>query len=35
MAIVETAQAKVAAKAPSRAAELDRFRLRGFVESLA
>jgi 2,5-furandicarboxylate decarboxylase 1 len=35
MAIVETAQAKVAAKAPSRAAELDRFRLRGFVDSLA
>ncbi|HZN28885.1 MAG TPA: UbiD family decarboxylase [Xanthobacteraceae bacterium] len=35
MAIVETAQAKVAAKAPSRAAELDRFRLRSFVESLA
>jgi UbiD family decarboxylase len=31
MAIVETAQAK----APSRAAELDRFRLRGFVDSLA
>jgi UbiD family decarboxylase len=35
MGIVETAQAKAAAKAPSRAAELDRFRLRGFVESLA
>jgi 2,5-furandicarboxylate decarboxylase 1 len=34
MAIVETAQAKVAARAPSRAAELDRFRLRDFVESL-
>jgi UbiD family decarboxylase len=34
MGIVETAQAKVAAKAPSRAAELDRFRLRGFIESL-
>jgi 2,5-furandicarboxylate decarboxylase 1 len=34
MGIVETAQAKAAAKAPSRAAELDRFRLRGFVESL-
>jgi UbiD family decarboxylase len=35
MGIVETAQAKAAAKAPSRAAELDRFRLRGFVERLA
>jgi 2,5-furandicarboxylate decarboxylase 1 len=34
MGIVETAQAQAAAKAPSRAAELDRFRLRGFVESL-
>jgi 2,5-furandicarboxylate decarboxylase 1 len=35
MGIAETTQAKAAAKAPSRAAELDRFRLRGFVESLA
>ncbi len=35
MGIVETAQAKAAAKAPSEAADVDRFRLRGFVESLA